>query len=195
MKGFAERFTEASQKFSQTMRHFLPKCTSSSAASIHPDLRRLSRQLSQRQPLLSPDLLRIGRIEAVLARHNATPSQSTKDPGPSSPWNRRLRSPPDQPGRKRRGLRLTTVGPPRKQSKMCLLLPRSALGAEESVLLVPHGPTLAPGRPTTVIADKIKHIHFKKESKNLLLPTISVLPVCSQSLELFQLLGTCAEAW
>ncbi len=35
MEGFAERFTEA-QKSSQAMRHFLPKRTSSSAASSHP---------------------------------------------------------------------------------------------------------------------------------------------------------------
>ncbi len=35
VEGFAECFTEA-QKLSQAMRHFLPKCTSSSAASSHP---------------------------------------------------------------------------------------------------------------------------------------------------------------
>ncbi len=58
--------------------------------------------------------------------------------------------------------------------------PRSALGAEKSVLLVPHRPTLAPGRPTVVIADKIKCIHFQKVSKNLFLPTISVLPLMQQ---------------
>ncbi len=38
------------------------------------NLRRLSRQLSQRQPLLTPDLIRIGRIEGVHARHDATSS-------------------------------------------------------------------------------------------------------------------------
>ncbi len=35
VEGFVERFTEA-QKLSQVMRHFLPKRTSSSAASSHP---------------------------------------------------------------------------------------------------------------------------------------------------------------
>ncbi len=40
--------------------------------------------------------------------------------------------------------------------------------------------------PTAVIADKIKHIHFQKESKNLFLPTISVLNLCSQSAQPFQ---------
>ncbi len=77
---------------------------------------------------------------------------------------------------------------------MCLWSPRSALCAEESVLLVPHGPTLAPGCPTAVIADKIKHIHFQKESKYPHLPTISVLLLCSLSLEPFQPLAKQAEA-
>ncbi len=48
---------------------------------------------------------------------------------------------------------------------------------------------------TAAIADKIKHIHFQKESKNLFLPTISILPLCSQSAQLFQPLATRAEAW
>ncbi len=73
-----------------------------------------------------------------------------------------------------------------RQPLMCLLPPRLALGAEESVFLVPHGPTLVPGCPTAVIADKIKRIHFQKESKRLFLPTISVLPLCSQSVQPFQ---------
>ncbi len=40
--------------------------------------------------------------------------------------------------------------------------------------------------PTAVIADKIKHIHFQKETKNHFLPTISVLNLCSQSAQPFQ---------
>ncbi len=59
----------------------------------------------------------------------------------------------------------------------------------------PYGPTIAPRSPTAVIADKIKHIYFQKESKNLFLPTISILPLCSQSAQLFQPLATRAEAW
>ncbi len=78
---------------------------------------------------------------------------------------------------------------------MCLFSPGSALGAEESVLLIPHVPTFAPGRPTAVIADKIKHIHVQKESKYPLLPNITILPLCSQYLELFQPLAMQAEAW
>ncbi len=84
------------------------------------------------------------------------------------PWIRRLRSPPDQAGRNRRGPSLATAGPPCKQPLMGLLSPRSVLGAERSVLL---------------------------ESKYPLLPTISILPLCSQALERFQPLTTRAEAW
>ncbi len=54
------------------------------------------------------------------------------------------------------------------------------------MLLVHHGPTLAPGR--------VKHIHFKKESKYPLL-LLSILPLCSQSLEMFQPLAMRADAW
>ncbi len=66
---------------------------------------------------------------------------------------------------------------------------------QRKVLLVPHGLTLAPARPTAVIADKIKCIQFQKERKYPLMPTISVLHLCSQSLEPFQPLATWAEAW
>ncbi len=59
----------------------------------------------------------------------------------------------------------------------------------------PHRPTIAPRCPTAVIADKIKHIHFQKEIKNLFLPTIRVLLLCSQSAQPFQPLDTRAEVW
>ncbi len=72
----------------------------------------------------------------------------------STPWIQRLRDPPDQPGRKRRGPSLATTGPPSKQLLMCLWPPHLMLGAEQSVFLV-----------TAAINDKIKHIHFQKESK------------------------------
>ncbi len=152
---------------------------------------RLSRQLNQRQPPWSPDLRRIGEIEGAHTRHDATLSRSAKDPTPRSPWIQCLRNPPEQPGRKRRGPSLATAGPPRKQPLLCLSPPRLVL----SVFMDPHGPTIAPRCPTAVIADKIKHMHFQKESKNLFLPTISVLPLCSQSAQPFQPLATWAEAW
>ncbi len=60
----------------------------------------------------------------------------------------------------------------RKQSLLCLSPPRLVLGAEESVFMDPHGPTIAPRCPTAVIVDKIKHKkRFQKESKNLFLLT------------------------
>ncbi len=179
---------------SQRLRSHLKRCDTSSrnapALLLLPiilGLCRLSRQLSQCQPPLSPDLLRVGGIEGAHVRHDATPSRSAKDPGPRSPWIRRLRNPPDQPGRKRRGPSLATAVPPRKQPLMCLLPSRLALGAEESVFLVPHGLTLAPGCPTAVILDRIKHIHFHLQ--------IHFLPLCSQSLQPFQPLATQAEVW
>ncbi len=48
---------------------------------------------------------------------------------------------------------------------------------------VPLATPLNAGRrgKCVLIVDKIKHIHFQKESKNLFLPTISILPLCSQS--------------
>ncbi len=49
---------------------------------------------------------------------------------------------------------------------MCLLPPRLALGAEESVFLVPRRPTLEPECPTSVIADKKTHTFSKREQKS-----------------------------
>ncbi len=166
---------------SQRLRSRLKRCNTSSLSApalllipVGPGLRRLSRQLNQRQPPRSPDLLRVGFIEGAHARHDATPSRSAKDPGPGSPWIRHLRSPPDQPGKKRRGPSLAIAGPPHKQPLMCLSPPPLNAGCRGSVFLV-----------TAAIADKIKHIHFQKESKNIFLPTISVLPLCSQSAQPF----------
>ncbi len=67
---------------------------------------------------------------------------------------RSLRNPPEEPGRKRMGPSLATAGTPRKQPLSYLSPPRLTLGAEESVFMDPHGPTIAPRCPTAVIADK-----------------------------------------
>ncbi len=95
---------------SRRLRSRLKRCDTSSLSApallllpVASGLRRLSRQLNQRQPPLSPDLLRASEIEGAHARHGATHSRSAKDPGPRSPWIRRLRCPPDQLGRKRGG--------------------------------------------------------------------------------------------
>ncbi len=58
---------------------------------------------------------------------------------------------------------LVTAGPPHKQPTMCLSPRCLRLGAEESVFMDPHGPTIAPMCPTDVIADKIKHTFSKRE--------------------------------
>ncbi len=136
VESLAEHFTEALKSL-DLMCH-IKRCDTSSLSApallllpVAPGLRRLSRQLNQRQPPRSPDLLRVN----AHARHDATPSWSAKDPGPRLPWIRRLRCPPDQPGRKRRA-RVSL--PLRKQPLMCLSTPRLMLGAEESVILGPH---------------------------------------------------------
>ncbi len=92
------------------LRSRLRRCNTSSLSApalpllpVAPDLRRLSRQLNQRQPPRSPDLLRVGEIEGAHARHDTTTSRSAKDPSPRSPWIRRLRNLPEQPVRKRIG--------------------------------------------------------------------------------------------
>ncbi len=48
---------------------------------------------------------------------------------------------------------------------------------------------------SAVIADKIKHIHFQKESKLPFLPPISILPLCSQSAQPIQALVMWAKTW
>ncbi len=119
----------------------------------------LSRQPNQRQPPLR------GRQDRAHAQHDTASSQSTKDTGQDrlgfSASEVLLISQAERGG----APSLTPAGPPRKQPLMCLLSPCSALGAEQRVLLVPHGPILAPGCPTAKIAEKIKHIHFRKREK------------------------------
>ncbi len=162
VEGFAEHSTEA-QKLSQVMRHFHPKRTSSSSASSRPRPAP-TQQTAKPAPTIPEPRPLEGQQDRW--RWDATPSRSTKDPGPRLPWILRLRYPPDQPGRKRRGPSLTTVLPPRKQSLMCLSPPRVTLGAEESVFLIPHRPTIVPRCLTAVIADKIKHTFSKREQKS-----------------------------
>ncbi len=193
-----DQLWRALQNASRRLRSRLKRCDTSSRNApallllpVAPDLCRLSRQPNQCRPPLSLKLKKVDRIEGAHGQHNATPSRSTKDHGPRSPWIQRLRTPPDQSGRKRRDSSLATTGPPCIRPLMCNPLSAGCRG----VFLVPHGPTLAPGCLTAVIADKIKHIHFQKESKCPFLPTISVLPLCSQSLKLFQPLATRAELW
>ncbi len=122
VEGFVERFTEA-QKSSQAMQHFLPKRTSSSAASSRPRPSP-TQQTAKPTPTTPERRPPEGReIEGAHARRDTAPSWSDKNPGPRSPWIRCRRSPPYQPGRKRRGPSLTTAGPPCKQPLICLSPP------------------------------------------------------------------------
>ncbi len=82
---------------SRRLRSRLKRCDTSSLSApallLLPatlGLCQLSRQLSQCQSPLSPNLLRVGEIEGAYARHDPTPSRSAKDPGPRSSWIRRL---------------------------------------------------------------------------------------------------------
>ncbi len=87
-----DQLCRALRNASRRLKSHLKRCDTSSRKapallliSVALYLRRLSKQLSQCQPLLSPDLIRINRIEGVHGRHNATPSRSANDPGPRSP--------------------------------------------------------------------------------------------------------------
>ncbi len=79
------------------MRLFLPKRTSSSSASSCP------RPGPTQQTAKSTPTAPGPRPPDAHAWHDATLSRSAKDPCPRSYWFRRLRNPPEQPGRKRRG--------------------------------------------------------------------------------------------
>ncbi len=116
VEGFAERFTET-QKSSQAMRYFLPKRTSSSSASSCPRLAP-TQQTAKPKPTASEPRPPEGRRDRGRSRSaRCYPFQFLR-----SPWIRRLRNPPEQPGRKRRGPSLATAGAPRKpweQRKVC----------------------------------------------------------------------------
>ncbi len=72
VEGFAECFTEA-QKSSQ-LQHFLPKRTSASSASSHPKPAPTQQTAKPTATTPWPDLLRVGKVEGIHARHDTTPS-------------------------------------------------------------------------------------------------------------------------
>lgn len=174
VEGFTECFT-AAQKSSQAMRHFLPKRSNSAAASSRP------KPAPTQQP--------------------ANPAPSAAQPAPKPEPRQRSRSArrypfPDLQDRKRRGQSLAAAGPPPKLPLLCLQAPRLVPGAEGNVFVVNTGPVQAPKQPAAVIASKIKHKHFQKESKFPLPPITSVMsPYGDQPLEVIQPLVTRAEAW
>ncbi len=172
------------------MQHFLPKRTSSSAASSCP------KPASTQQPAKPTPATSEPRTPKD--RQNREHSCSVRRypfPKRQGPWPKIALDPMHQKsswsaGRKMRGQSLVAAGPSRKQSLMCLLSPRSAMGAKKMCYVFPTGPR----QGVRALGHNKTHT-FWKESKCLLLPTISTLPLCSQSLELFKPLSTRAEAW
>ncbi|KAL0168644.1 hypothetical protein M9458_036866, partial [Cirrhinus mrigala] len=127
VEGFAKHFT-AAQKSSLAMRHFLPKRSSSSAASSHP------KPAPTQQP----------------AKPVPSAAQSTPKPEPRHRFRsaRRYQFPKSQgsrpkvvldqvPQAKRKGPSLTGAGPAPKLPRFCLQAPRSVLGANGNVFRGP----------------------------------------------------------
>ncbi len=194
VEDFAERFTEA-QKSSQAMQQFLPKRTSSSSASSRPKSAPTQQTAKPAPTTLEPrppeEIWDRGRSRSE-RRYNFSKRQGPQpkialDPVPKkSSWSARQK----EEGPESRYRRNT----PQTASHVSLATSRNA-GAEKNVFSVPHWPATASRCPNAVIADKIKHKHFQKESKLPFLPPISVLPLCSQSAQPFQPLATRADAW
>ncbi len=181
-----EGFTEA-QKSSQAMRHLLPKRISSSAASSHPrsaPTQQTAKPMPATPEHWSPEGRRYrGRSHSArcypFPKRQRPQPKIALDPAPQkSSWSA---------GQKEEG----------HESRYRRTTPQAASNVPLATSLNAgcRGTTIAPRCPNAVIADKIKHIHFQKEIKSLFLPTISVLPLCSQFLHPFQPLATQAEAW
>ncbi len=118
VEGFAERLTEG-QKSSQAMRHFLPKRTSSSAASSRPRPAP-TQQKAKPTPATPEPILPEGRR----ARGCSCSARRYPFPKHQGPQHKIVLDPAPQKSssflRKRRGPSLTTTEPPRKQPLMCL---------------------------------------------------------------------------
>ncbi len=177
------------------MRHFLPKRTSSSSASSRPKSAPTQQTAKPAPTTLEPrppeEIRERGRSRSErhynFSKRQGPQPKIALDPVPKkSSWSARQK----EEGPESRYRRNT----PQTASHVSLATSRNA-GAEKNVFSVPHWPATASRCPNAVIADKIKHKHFQKESKLPFLPPISVLPLCSQSAQPFQPLATRADAW
>ncbi len=122
VEGFAERFTEA-QKASQAMQHFLPKRSSSTAASSHPKPAP-TQQPAKPAPAAPPlSLPGFSRREGVPALLDATPSQSGRAPNLGWRWTPCLQRLLDLQSRKRRGPSPVAAGLPTKRPLLNLFSP------------------------------------------------------------------------
>ncbi len=158
------------QKSSQAMQHFLPKRISSSSASSRPRPA-LTQQTAKPTPTVPepwPPEVRRNRGCSRSARRYPFPKRQGPQPKialdlapQKSSWKARQKEEGSESH-----YRCTT----RKQSLLCLSCRGKCVYGSSHIVR---------WCPTAVIADKIKHIHFQKESKNLFLPTISILPLFS----------------
>ncbi len=166
VEGFAERFTEA-KKSSQVMRHFLPKCTSSSSASSRP--------------------------RPAPTQQRAKPMPTAPEPRPpEGRWDRgRSRSAQRYPFPKLQGPRPKIALPPAPQ-KSSLTARQKEEGPKffyrwttpQAASIVPLATPLSAGCRGKCVhgsswahysaqafdccdSGQNKHIHFQKESKNL----------------------------
>ncbi|KAI2663140.1 ORF V: Enzymatic polyprotein [Labeo rohita] len=124
VEGFAERFS-AAQKSSQAMRHFLPKRSSSTAASGRP------KSAPPQQPV------KPASTTPSAAAAAAQPAKA--EPRLRSRSARRYPFPKRE--RKRRGQSLALAGPPPKRPLLNLQAPRSMPGAEGGCLVPLRWPT------------------------------------------------------
>ncbi len=194
VEGFANRFTEA-QKLSQAMWHFLPKCTSSSSASSCP--RPVPTQETAKPMPTTPEPRspegRWDRGRSRLARRYPFPKRQGPRPKialdrvpQKSSWTARQK----EEGPESR-YRWTT------QQAASIVFLAAPLNAGRRGKCV-HGSSRA--NYSAQVSDRCdsgqnkRHTFSKRERKSFL-PTISVLPLCSQSAQPFQPFATRAEAW
>ncbi len=136
------------------MRHFLPKRSSSAAASSRPST------VPTQQPA-KPVLPAAQLASKPEPCRRSRSARRYPFPKRQRPWPKivRPRRHPDLRDRKRRGSSLATAGLPPKQPLLCLQAPRSVLGAKGNVFVVntvvnTRPVRIAPTQPTTVIAGK-----------------------------------------
>ncbi len=128
----AESFT-AAQKSSLAMRHFLPKHSSSVAASSRPKMAP-TQQLEKPAP---PAAQLAAKPEPRHRSHSARPQPFPKcqEPRPKIVLDPVLRRLPDLRDRKRKGTSLAAAGLPLKQPLLFLQALRSVLGADDNVFV------------------------------------------------------------
>ncbi len=157
VEGFAEHFTEA-QKSSQ-LQHFLPKRISSSSASSR------SRPAPIQQTAKPPPTVPEPRTpEGRRDRGHSRSARRYPFPKRQGPWPKIALDSQAERG----GARVSLLLDHPASSLYCASR-RLVLGAEESVFMDPHGPTIAPSCPTGRYFDSGQnktHTFSKREQKS-----------------------------